>query len=84
LAEVNEIHVPKKETVEPAITLRLSELKRSCLSVSQPAQSELVFEGRRRGGGAAAVAAAAATAAAAAAKSNLATAIECGDGVGGT
>jgi hypothetical protein len=82
LAEVNEIHVPKKETVEPAITLRLSELKRSCLSVSQPAQSELVFEGRRRGGGAAAVAAA--TAAAAAAKSNLATAIECGDGVGGT
>jgi hypothetical protein len=54
------------------------------LPVSKPAQSELVFEGRRRGGGAAAVAAAAATAAAAAAKSNLATAIECGDGVGGT
>ena len=38
LAEVDEIHVPKKETVDPAVTLRYlrSELKRSGLSVSRP------------------------------------------------
>jgi hypothetical protein len=59
LAEVDDIHVPKKETVDQAITLRYlrSELNRSGLSVSRPGTNT------RR----AAVPAAAATAATAAA-----------------
>jgi hypothetical protein len=53
LAEVDEIHVPKKETVGQAVTLRYlrSELNRSGLSVSRPGTNY------SKGGGAAAAAA---------------------------
>jgi len=63
LAEVDEIHVPKTETVGQAVTLRYlrSKLNRSGLSVSRPGTNY------SKGGGAAAAAATAATAAAAAA-----------------